>query len=274
MNPVFLTVPDDLVEIAESAYGYFDELGYSVSIEESIVEYPYTPTLTLKRSPTRLIVDVANGVSHDVVRQWVAYGKSCTSDTRFALAIPAWVEVANDDQIALRANGVGVYLATSNEVVETLVPADLAVNIDLPLLPLYPNSVRKVLGSSFETIRRGQWREGFGEACVALENAAKEYLKAHVATGRIAFVSPAGRTVSYSNEEIDEMSMGQLKNAFGFINLPTGRDSQITAVLERVNPDRIREAHPDPSGDAEKVLRKNVRHQLWAIVSGVEQLVV
>ena len=273
MNLEFLTVPEELLDVAMTSIDYFHQFGYTVMVERSSIEYPYTPTLVCKRHPTTVIVDVEHMIPLDRVNDWVAYGRSCWSDTRVALFLPASIAISVNDQLDLQRLGVGIYLFDGNRVVEMLVPADLAVNIGLPALNRYSNKVRKSLGGSFEQIRRGNWREGFEDACVALEDDARRYLTKHVDSGRIVTVSPTGNVTTPSRKKIDGMTMGGLKTTFLAIRAPNGADAKIAGVLKRLNPDRIRVAHKRRSPQAEQALRRNVGRQLWTIVAGVKEMV-
>lgn len=141
MTPEFLTVPEELLKIASVVLEYFREYGYSVTIEKQSIDYPYTPTLVCKRGSTTLIVEVVDSIYTDRIGDWVSYGKSCWGDTRLALFLPSTVSVSAGELRKLHEDRVGLYLASSERVIESFAPADLAVNIDPPRLTRYSNKV-------------------------------------------------------------------------------------------------------------------------------------
>jgi hypothetical protein len=268
----FLTVPDELLAFAEELASYFERYGYTVAVERQSLEYPYTPTMVCKRGTTTMIVEIASSMPSDRMRAWVAYGRSCWSDTRVALGAPGGSPLSLDDHASLRDLGAGIYIDSPSGIVEAVSPADLAVNLVLPDLSTYAPKVRKALGGAFEQIQRGNWREGFEDGCVALEEAARRYLERHVATGRISWVSSKGKVINRTPSQIERMTLGQLKDAFLAIQNPNLSDSKIAAVLKKLNPDRIRVAHKKRSQRAEQALRRNVGRQVWLLVAGLKEL--
>jgi hypothetical protein len=267
----FLTVSDELVAFADKLATHFEGYGYTVAIEKQSLEYPYTPTMVCKRGSMTVIVEVAAGMS-DRIREWVAYGRSCASDTRVALGTPGGPPLSTGDHTLLRELGAGLYIDSQSGIAEMVNHTDLAVNIGLPDLSQYPPRVRRALGGSFEQISRGNWREGFEDGCVALEDEARKYLKRHVATGRIALVTPTGRVVTPTAARTERMTLGLLKDAFLAIQNPNLSDSKIAAALRKLNPDRIRVAHKKRSRQAEQALRRNVGRQVWLLVAALKEL--
>jgi len=98
-------------------------------------------------------------------------------------------------------------------VLEASAPVDQAVNIALPSLNLYSNKVRKALGPSHEQIRRGQWREGFEDACNAVEHEGRKYLNKHM-SGRIKTVTSTNKINTPTPKRVDKMTLGGLKDTF------------------------------------------------------------
>jgi hypothetical protein len=141
------------------------------------------------------------------LRTWVAYGRSCSADTRVALAGFA-ADISGEDVMQLRDLGVGLYsIGENRQLLEAVSPIDLAVNIDPPDLSNYSKRIRKALGGAYEHIERGQWREGFEAACVALETNARAYLKNSVESGRISFRNISGSARTFTATRIEKMTL-------------------------------------------------------------------
>jgi hypothetical protein len=76
MGRSFLTVPDELLEHADCAADAFGLLGFKVEIERRDLGQPYTPALTIRRSRTRMVVEVMSSISIERIEDWVAYARS------------------------------------------------------------------------------------------------------------------------------------------------------------------------------------------------------
>jgi hypothetical protein len=265
----FVTVSDDLEALADVLATHLEGYGYRLKIEEQKLEYPSTPTMVGRRSHTTLIVEVAARIELEKLMAWSAFAKSCPRDTRVALGMPSNpTDAAEHDK--LREEGVGLYVVQSGTVTEVLAGRDLAVSIGLPTLADYPTAVRRSLGAAFEQIGRGNWREGFEDACVALESEARRYLKRHMATGRIVIVNAKG--IRLTGTSVDRMTIGKL--AATFLRIPTMNvsDSKIAGTLKQINDDRIRVAHKKGTGRAEAALRRNVGRMVWTITANMEEV--
>ncbi len=267
----FRTVPDELVGVAEALADHFSVLGYTVKPEKSSVDYPYTPTLHCKRQSKTLFMEVASEMPFDKVRDWVAYGRSCTADTRVVVGLPVASLVTPADQARLGETGAGLYFV-SDTVVEALNAVDLGINLDPPALNRFSNRVRKSLGPAYENIHRGEWQGGFEEACVSMETAARSYLNKHLTTNRIRILKPDGTPRRLTAAGVNRMTIGQLKDAYLAIDTPNGIDAKVATALKRINPDRIRVAHKKRSPRQEKALRQNVGKQMWIITNALSEL--
>src|SRR5260370_32490131 len=115
---------------------------------------------------------------------------------------------------------------------------------------------------------RAQWREGFEDACQALEVQARRYFKKWTKTTRIK-VLRKGIPVALSNKEINKMTMGKLAETFGAIQSPNHADSIIEQALTTINKDRIGVAHHKAHKTTEKRLRTNVGQHMWTIVAAL-----
>ena len=276
MPTQFLTVAEELLDVAERLVEHFQGDGYSVTVEDvSRPDYPYMPTLRCRRGTTTLLLEVVDALpSKEHVREWCAFCSSQSSDTRYALGLRLGINVPVDELAVLRDKRVGVYAVDDTySVSELLNPHDLALNLNPPTLTSYPNKVRAVLGQAWEELRRGNWREGFDSACIALEVEVRRYLKRHTNAGRLVFQTVGGAPRVYTNKTIDRMTLGQLKDALAMVREPNHADSILREVLKKLNPDRIRIAHRRGEPSAEATLRRRVPAHLWSIVRGVEQAI-
>jgi hypothetical protein len=206
----FLTVADELLEHAECVANFLEGRGYSVKIEQFEIGYPYTPTLRCRRAPTTLFVDVYGVVMLDRVTAWTRWAKSRNRDTRIALALPQDAPRRSEDDAILRDMGVGLYLSDGATTQEAMAAKDMALNVELPELSTLPLKMRRVLGPVYDQFDHSQWREGFEDACQAVEVLSRKYLSEGVASGRIVLVTRAGKTRHLSSRAIDKLTMGQL----------------------------------------------------------------
>lgn len=268
----FLTVAEELLEHAECVADFFEARGYTVKIERTEIGYPYTPTLSCRRTPTKLLVELYATVPQDRLTAWGAYARSCSKDTRVALALPQDASRRPEDDAKLRELGIGLYLSDGTTTVEAIVPLDMALNVKLPELKTLPPKMRTVLGPVYEQFERSQWREGFGEACQAVEVLGREYLKAGVGTGRITLVTTAGKTRNLTQAQIDRLTLGRLGEAFGQIQNQNYSDAAVGKVLTRINKDRVGVAHHKSKPSTEARLRKNVGQHMWRVIAALREL--
>lgn len=266
-KPTFLTVADDLVPCAYAAHDYLVGLGYRVKVEKADASAPFTTTMTATRMSTTMHVDVCGTIDLDRIKDWVAYGKSTGRDTRLVLCMPVEAVTSTAQEDALRKLGVGMFRCGA-DVTETISPNDLAFNVELPALP--PN-LREALGLAYEKKQRGEWRECFEEACNALEEEARRYLKHWSKSGRIK-VMRKGKPVQLTASEINGLSIGGLANWFAVIVSPTSLDTAIQQVLSAVNDDRVERTHRRRAKRTETRLRQNVGRHMWHIFNVMKQM--
>ncbi len=205
--------------------------------------------------------------------EWTSFGRSCTSDTRVGVLLPVGAELSVDDLTTAQKLGFAVYRKDNGDIHELCPPVDLALQLELPELRRYSNNVRAALGSAYEQIRRGNWVEGFEDACNAVEDAARKYLWKHTKSGRVTVTLGKNKQqVSLSKDEIDSLPLGALKDRFKAIDKPNHSDAEIASCLQQLNPDRIRAAHKKRDGRAERALRQNVGKQMWVVLKALKQL--
>lgn len=267
----FLTVAIDLVDHAECAAQYFEHYGYKAKVEPEEIEYPYVPTLRCKRPPKTMLVVVDGLVREDRAIAWSLYARACQRDTEIAMVVPADSYTLKDIS-KLQALGVGLYSSNGESLQEVVVPLDLALKAPLPALSTHPPKMRKVLGPVYEEFQHSQWREGFEDACQAVEGLARKYLLRHMKTGRVTFVTPTGKPKKYAETRIKKMPMGPLADAFAEIKNQNYSDSRIGKVLRSINKDRVGVAHYKGQALQESRLRKNVGRHMFRVFAVLREL--
>jgi hypothetical protein len=148
----------------------------------------------------------------------------------------------------------------------------MALNVSLPKLETPPSQMRKILGPVYEQFNRSQWREGFEDACQAVETHARRYLAKGLASGRIALVTAKGKSRSLTTAQIDKLTLGQLAVAFAEIQNQNHADASIAKVLARINKDRVGVAHHKAKPATEARLRKNVGRHMWSVIAALKEL--
>ncbi len=272
MNFEFRTVPDELLRIATSAATWLESHGYKVTPERHELGYPFTPTLHGKRSSSTALIEVDSEVALDRIKQWVAYGKSRSSDTRVWYALADDVPRTGAQDLQLKDFGVGLLLVGKAGAVETLAPMDLALGMQLPPIETLSRRMQKALGPVYEHFERAEWRESFAEACLVLEEAARKHLWKGVRAGRIAIVRKNGTQERLTKDKIDKFTAGQLADRFGRIVQQTHADRVIGDSLKRVNGDRIDVVHRKRKAATEAKLRRNVGTQMWLIIGALKEI--
>lgn len=268
----FLTVPDELLGVASAAADWLKGRGYKVTPERRETGYPYTPTLHGKRASATAFVEVDAQVAVDRMTQWVAYGRSCRADTRVWCALAEDAKRTGKQDRELKTLGVGMLLVGDGKADETMAAKDLALAVELPGITTLPDRVKKKLGPVYEHFDRAEWREGFAEACLALEDAARKHLWKGVKAGRIVIVSESGTQQQLTKQQIDKLTMGQLARRFALIVQQSHADRVIGDALKTVNPNRVGVTHHKGKAAVEAKLRRDVGGQMWLIVGALKEI--
>jgi hypothetical protein len=267
----YKTLADEVAEYADQAVAHFDAAGFKVKIEPDVLGFPYTPTLVLRRAPTTILLEVTAKIQIQRVDEWIRYAKSSGNDTRIALCVPHTTAVTPEDDAKLRERRVGLYVARPDGLAEQIVPADLALNVQLPVLASQPARVRQLLGPAYDQFNRTQWREGFEDACQVIETEARRYLRKWTKTGRIK-VLQRGMPQTLTARQINKMTLGQLTNTFSRIQAKTHADNSIQKLLASINKDRVAVVHHKKKAWTERRLRSNVGQHMWKIVAALKSL--
>ncbi len=270
--PEFRTVPEELLGIASAASTWLKNRGHKVTPERHEIGYPFTPTLYGKRHMAIALIEVDAEVVIDRMKEWVAYGRSRRSDTRVWCAMPDHAARTGKQDLQLTELGVGLLLISDGKAVETIPAKDLALNVELPAIDGLPRRVQKALGPVYEHFERGEWREGFEEACLALEDAARQHLWKGVKAGRIAVVSASGNQEHLTKKKIDRFTMGDLAQRYGLIVQQTHADRVIGDTLKLVNPNRVGVVHHKRKAAAEAKLRRDAGKQMWQMIGALKEI--
>lgn len=268
----FRTVPEELLGIASATGKWLESHGYKVTPERHETGYPFTPTLYGRRPPTTAIIEVDAEVTLGNMREWRAYGRSRTTDTRVWCAVSENVKRPGKQDLHLKELGIGLLLVSTSKVTEMFPAMDLALNFELPAIEGLSPRLQQTLGPVYEQYNRSEWRECFEEACLALENAARAHLWQGVKAGRITIVSVKGKHEDLTKAKIDTFSMGDLAVRFGRILQQTRADRVIGDALKEVNPHRIDVVHHKKKAATERKLRRNVGTKIWLIFGALKEI--
>src|ERR1700735_146986 len=114
----FITLPDELQNLANELLAYLASRGYRHTVEPNSVALPATPTVVAVRSHETHYFIVRQAVSVEEIDKWFRYACSCTSDTRISICCPENNSI-NLSQVALLRRqyvGLTVYSANGFEV--------------------------------------------------------------------------------------------------------------------------------------------------------------
>jgi hypothetical protein len=269
----FLTIPEELLEVADAIVAKLKQSGYTVSIEKIEYGFPFTPCLVGKRGQTKVIVEVLSKPADKRIEQWKSFCRSCSKDTRFALAAPETAGGIMGQIERLRKDGIGLFSFTNDkQILEKVSPKDLAVNVNLPSLADFCHRFRKLMGPAFEKVADGYWREGFEDACLVVEQQAREHLISGIRSQRIIILDNNGKDATPQISKVRKYTLGQLAGAFRRIKNQNAHDAMILRTLPFVNPDRVRVVHHRNTHSTEAKLRKNVGQHMWALIACMKEL--
>lgn len=271
----FNTVPSDLVEHAETARVHFDRLGYAISIEPQALGYPKTPALRCKRKHTTVILEICEKLDIRTLRDWVALCRSTAEDVRVAVCVPQSATATHlpKHQNDLQTLGIGIYVSQGGTLKEWLAPGDLSLQVHLPDLANFPKLARRALGAAYEQFDRKQWREGFEEACKAIEEKSRAYLLSSIKSGRLTVTTvKKGKPTVLTISQAKRLTLGQLAHAFTSAHPQNSVDALIARTLTSINPDRIGVAHLIGRIKTEHSLRKNVGVHMHSIAQALKHI--
>jgi hypothetical protein len=256
------------VQVAELVCDWLEEHGYKLVLEPNEFGYPNRPTVRCERQARLVFVEVDSEIRLDRAREWASFSKSRSSDTRVIVAVP---ELPNSAQAleSLRKEGIGLVVCGAS-CEEILIPADQTLNIGIPNLAKQRRPVQRLLGPAYEKIRRGEWQDGFDDACQALEQEARKHLVRGIASGRITLAS--GQS-TLRQQDIRRMTIGTLARTYARIPNQTQVDRVVGDTLARINYDRVTVAHYRGNSRREARLKRNWMGHMWSIVPAIASIV-
>ncbi|MBN6104701.1 hypothetical protein JR064_21270 [Xanthomonas sp. CFBP 8703] len=272
MAVAFRTVGTELEGAALAAVDYFRAGGYRVATEPSEFEYPRTPTIRCTRSNETLFIEAVVNVDLEAVDAWVAFAKSRSKNTAFALLVVSPPGVGHETTVQLRQRNVGIFSYGQGSLTEIIAPRDLTLSVSLPSLEGIDPAILKKISPCFQKIDRGEWLDGFRDACQVLEALAVRHLLDGVKRGRISFRKSNGAVQTYTNKQIKKMPQGSLVKAFGEIVSPNHLDQVYQKALASTNKDRVSAVHKTPRAKNSSRLRATIGQHLWTIISAVKQI--
>jgi hypothetical protein len=273
MAMTFVTLGADLEEHALAFAARLRSAGATVRAEVNDGSMPRTPTLQGASGATRHYADVVNSIKLANVEQWVSYCKCRPNETFYSLVVPDSKSAIKPKVLArLRELGVGVYVSNSSVLVEILAPHDLSMSLSLPVLTGEKRALQRALAAVYSKFERGEWFDGFKDACQLLESKARRQLEERVRSGSVTF-SKNGAAKVYTTAQINRKTLGQLAVCYAQIVLPTASDQNILRALQELNPDRIGAVHKTDDKRVKARLRKKVGVHMWMLVNGLRELV-
>lgn len=269
----FITLGEELVEHAQAFAVRMRASGLTVRAEHDDGSLPTLPTLVGSSGRNRSYVEVLRTIKKASVQRWISCCRSRSAETYYSLVIPENAAALKTDLLAwLRAEGVGIYISSPAGITELAAPRDLALNLSLPSLDGESRSLRLALAPVYDLFQRGDWFNGFRDACQLLESRARRHLEERVNAAQVSFVTKDGNSKSYSVARVRKLTLGQLAVAYSEIVLPTAKDQKIARALAEVNPDRVGAVHKTDSKSVRTRLRRNVGAHMWMLVNGLREL--
>lgn len=264
----YKTLSESSLSAAEDAETYFGNLGYAIKRESSEMGFPFTPAFVATRQPTKVVVEVLSEVDADRIDEWKCYCNACQTDTRMMFI--ATKPVTADVMALLAKHKMGLIHFSNGVRTHVLESMDIAFQILLPDLSGLPRSLRAVLGPAYEHFERKNWREGFEDACIALETQVRPYLWNAIDTGRLTIYSKNGSVKNMTKAQVFRMTLGQLGAAFRSSAPVNHLDSTLGDLILNINSERIKVAHKKYK--AERTLRQKVPLHTLSIINAMKKI--
>ena len=268
----FKTIPDELLHVAEAAEVYFGDQGFDIQIERREIGFPAVPALLCRRGHELVIVEIFSALDVSHVDRWIRYCRSQVADTRYCMILRSHGNVSPRTVTYAADNRLGLGLHDDHQLTMIRQAPDLAVHLALPELKSLAKPLRAVLAPAFQKILEGDWRDGLGDACLAVEQRARDYLKAGIDSERIIIVRGKKNPKQLTPDDVEDMSLGQLKVAFSQIQSQNHQDSLIGATLSLINKPRVGLAHKRKYAKVEAELRQQIGQSMHAIIACLEEM--
>jgi hypothetical protein len=271
----FITLPDDsgseLQNLANLLWNDLKRRGYRLKAEPDPLEYPATPTIVGRRSHETHFFIVRQTIASEEVDAWIAYARSCTTDTRVSICGPS-SRFSPTEIASLKRQGVGVIIHGADGL-QTDNAGDLAFHAQAPNRDALKPKVQELLGEALDRLDKKDWRPAFEDACTVLEDECRSYLLKKLKLGTLKYQPKKGGAAVPSAEDIRRMTLGALKNVFCGMISQNHIESKLCSALTKLNPDRIRRAHFRKGGQQEAALRRRAGTHFWLISNALSILV-
>jgi hypothetical protein len=271
MPTEFLTLPDELQELANHLLKELDRRGFKTSAEPSLLSLPAASTIKADRGHETHHFLVRSTLTMDEADEWHRFCCSCAGDTRLTICFPPGAPIASNHMTALRAKGIGVAFVSLNSIEQEIEARDLAFHARAPDRDRMKPKVRTLLGESLDRLERGDWRPAFEDACAILEQECRAYLIKSCKMGRTNYQS-GSKIKTPTVQEIKRMPMGALKDLFCSLISQNKLEANLCSALTQLNPDRVRRAHKRSLKASESALRKRVGSHFWLINNALSLL--
>jgi hypothetical protein len=268
----FLTLLDELQELANQLLNDLNRRGFRTSPEPNLLMLPATSTIMATRGHETHHFLVRQNLTMEEADEWHRFCCSCSTDTRLTICFPPGLEIAANHLATLRTKGVGVAFVASDLIQHDSEARDLAFHARAPDRSRMKPKVRELLGESLDRFDRGDWRPAFEEACAVFEEACRAYLIKNCKMGRAKYQN-GGKVQSPTVQQIKKMPMGALKDIFCRLISQNKLEANLCSALTQLNPDRIRRAHKRTLKRSETALRKRVGSHFWLINNALSLLV-
>lgn len=270
----FLTLSADLQSHANRVADELGRRGYTIRVEQRELAYPFTPTLVARRAQTTRVVVVDSEVRLERLEAWSRYGRSSAKDTQVVVAVPEGHLPLAAAENRLRELRIGLLSVGPTAMVERIAPVDLAINIQAPALGTLPPKTNRRLAQAIEKVDRGEWRDGFKDACEVLEVEARRHLREGLRhpMPRIVLKTATGKRHNLAIGRIRRLTMGQLADVYRLIQRPNHADDLALRVMDRVKKDRNAVTHHSREESTERRLRRNAGRHIWSIANAVQAL--
>ena len=202
------------------------------------------------------------------IRNWHRYCQSCSSDTRMAVCVFDGHLLAQAEVAKMDAFGAGLVFMLPEGFRWSVQPRDLAFHAQLPDRTQLSPKVRSLLGEALDRFEQHDWRTGFENACLVIEDESRKYLLRNVDQGRVKYVKNS-RVISPTSAQIRKMTLGALRLVFCNLHRQNQLEAKICAALDALNPERVARIHNARNSSTERRLRHQVGVQMWTIINAL-----
>lgn len=262
--PNFITVPNELVYLANIAWRHCGGMGGKLFAEKVDHDHPETATMLIESTNAQEFIIVEPKLRSNKLELWTAYAKACALETKVTFYLPENATIAAGVLANARKNGVGIRVVSlDGNVIEVAPNRDLTFNVSLPPVSRVRVNLRKkvqIIHKTFED----DWKRGFEDACKLVEKCARNRLKREAANGTLKIVE-GNKTKNLSVARVEKLTLGQLATSFCNKVSQTRVDRQLCGGLQRINPDRVNIAHDKLSRRRLNKLRERVGGHMWTI---------